>query len=59
MPLRIGYERLSSDPAATLMAICAALGVQAPNAEDVKPGVARLSDETSLNWMRRYLDAAI
>ncbi|MGX5840400.1 Stf0 family sulfotransferase [Mesorhizobium sp. ArgA1] len=60
IPLRIGYERLSSDPAATLIAICVALGVQAPNAEDVKPGVARLSNETSLNWMRRYrLDAAI
>jgi LPS sulfotransferase NodH len=60
MPLRIGYERLSSDPAATLMAICAALGVQAPNAEDVKPGVAKLSDATSLDWIRRYgLDAAV
>ncbi|WP_192259284.1 Stf0 family sulfotransferase [Mesorhizobium caraganae] len=60
MPLRIGYERLSSDQAATLMAICAALGVQAPNAEDVKPGVAKLSDATSLDWIRRYgLDAAV
>ena len=60
MPLLIGYERLSSDPAATLMAICAALGVQAPNAEDVKPGVAKLSDATSLDWIRRYgLDAAV
>ena len=59
-PLRIGYERLSVDPVATLASVCAALGVQAPNVEDVKPGVARLSDEISLDWMRRYhLDAAI
>ena len=59
-PLRIGYERLSANPAATLLSICEALGVPAPNAEDVKPGVAKLSDEISLDWIRRYrLDAAI
>ncbi|MCV3207841.1 Stf0 family sulfotransferase [Mesorhizobium sp. YC-39] len=59
-PLRVGYERLSSDPAATLVSICEALGVQAPNTEDVTPGVAKLSDETSLDWIRRYnLDAAV
>ncbi|WP_246674983.1 MULTISPECIES: Stf0 family sulfotransferase [unclassified Mesorhizobium] len=35
------------------------LGVQAPDAGDIRPGVARLADETSLDWMRRYhLDAA-
>ncbi|MEO5756900.1 MAG: Stf0 family sulfotransferase [Mesorhizobium sp.] len=59
-PLRIGYERLSADPAATLVRLCEALGVQAPNANDVRPGVAKLADETSLAWMRRYrADAAI
>ena len=58
-PLRIGYEHLSADPAATLQAVCEALGVQPPNARDVRPGVARLADKTSLDWMRRYrLDAA-
>lgn len=53
-PLRIGYETLSADPAATLIRICAALGVPAPQADDVKPGVAKLSDEISRDWMRRY-----
>ncbi|MGE0242097.1 MAG: Stf0 family sulfotransferase [Parvibaculaceae bacterium] len=53
-PLRIGYETLSADPAATLTRICAALGIVAPNAADVRPGVAKLSDATSLDWMRRY-----
>ncbi|RWC49227.1 MAG: Stf0 sulfotransferase [Mesorhizobium sp.] len=58
-PLRVGYERLSSNPATMLLSICKALGVQAPDAEDVRPGVAKLSDDTSLDWMRRYrLDAA-
>ncbi|QKD19953.1 Stf0 sulfotransferase [Mesorhizobium sp. NZP2077] len=53
-PLRIGYERLSADPAAALLVICEALGVQAPDAEAVHPAVAKLADETSLDWMRRY-----
>ncbi|WP_292186574.1 Stf0 family sulfotransferase [Mesorhizobium sp.] len=58
-PLRVGYERLSSNPATMLLSICKALGVQAPDAEDVRPGVAKLSDDTSLDWMRRYrLEAA-
>ncbi|RUX97072.1 Stf0 sulfotransferase [Mesorhizobium sp. M7D.F.Ca.US.004.03.1.1] len=59
-PLRVGYERLAANPAATLLGICEALGVRAPGAEDVSPGVAKLSDDTSLDWMRRYrLDAAV
>jgi trehalose 2-sulfotransferase len=53
-PLRIGYEQLSANPAATLILICEALGVSAPNADDVRPGVAKLSDQKSLEWMRRY-----
>lgn len=53
-PLRIGYETLSANPAAALIGICKALGIQPPNAREVSPGVAKLSDETSLDWMRRY-----
>jgi LPS sulfotransferase NodH len=53
-PLRIGYETLSANPAAALIRICDALGVQPPNARDIAPGVAKLADETSLDWMRRY-----
>lgn len=60
VPLRIGYERLAADPAATLISICEALGVQPPAADDIRPGVAKLSDATSLDWMRRYrLGAAV
>ncbi|WP_032900798.1 Stf0 family sulfotransferase [Mesorhizobium ciceri] len=59
IPLRVGYERLAANPAATLLGICEALGVQAPDADEVRPGVAKLADATSLDWMRRYhLDAA-
>ena len=36
-----------------------ACGGTVPKAEDVKPGVAKLSDEISRDWMRRYqVDAA-
>jgi len=57
--LRIGYETLSADPAAVLIRICEALGVSPPSPADIKPGVAKLSDETSREWMRRYArDAA-
>lgn len=59
-PLRIGYERLASNPAAILISICEALGVQPPSVDDIRPGVAKLSDATSFEWMRRYrLDAVI
>ncbi|CDX34390.1 Stf0 sulfotransferase [Mesorhizobium sp. ORS 3359] len=59
-PLRIGYERLAGNPAAMLISICVALGVQPPDTDDIRPGVAKLSDATSLDWMRRYrLDAAV
>ena len=53
-PLRIDYETLSANPAAALTGLCEALEVQPPNARDISPGVAKLADETSLNWMRRY-----
>jgi LPS sulfotransferase NodH len=53
-PFHIGYEALSANPAAALIGVCEALGVQSPNARDIKPGVAKLADETSLDWIRRY-----
>jgi trehalose 2-sulfotransferase len=53
-PLRIGYETLSTNPAAALTGICEALGVQPPNTRDISPGVAKMADGTSQDWMRRY-----
>jgi LPS sulfotransferase NodH len=53
-PLCVGYETLSASPAAVLIGICETLGIPPPNAHDIKPGVAKLADETSLDWMRRY-----
>ena len=51
-PLRITYEELSEDPSSPLHRICSALGLPMP--AQVRPGVARLSDATSADWIRRY-----
>jgi trehalose 2-sulfotransferase len=53
-PLRVQYEILSEDPAGTLIQICEALGVEAGKAEAATPGVAKLANEISLDWMRRF-----
>lgn len=53
-PYRIAYEDLSADPAGELARLCAALGIEAPDAVDVKPAVAKLADATSREWAQRY-----
>ncbi len=53
-PLRIGYESLSADPAEAVRRICLALGLPAPAANDVRPGVGKLSDAQSEEWRRRF-----
>jgi len=53
-PMRIGYESLSADPAATVRRICAALGVGEPDPATLRPGVARLADRISAEWIARF-----
>lgn len=53
-PLRIAYESLSADPAGAVASICTALGIPVPGPESLAPGVAKMADATSLEWMRRY-----
>lgn len=53
-PLRVNYRSLSANPAATLISICEALGVQAPQAQDIQPSVAKLSDAISSDWQQRF-----
>lgn len=53
-PLRIGYESLSANPVGIIERICKTLGVTLPDADRLKAGVARLADDLSLDWMRRY-----
>jgi len=53
-PLRIGYESLSANPAASIARICKALGVVGPAPGSLKPGVAKLADAISLEWMQNF-----
>jgi LPS sulfotransferase NodH len=53
-PLRISYERLAEAPGLVLGEICGRLGLAAPG--PVQPGVGRLADAVSADWMRRYRD---
>lgn len=58
-PLCISYEILSEDPAGAVARICKALGVPEPAPGSLEPGVSRLADAVTLEWMRRYrLDLA-
>lgn len=53
-PHRVAYEDLSADPAGELARLCAALGIVAPDAVDVKLAVAKLADATSRDWAEMY-----
>jgi len=54
-PLEISYERLASEPQSTLTKILQALGANAMFARDVPVQTAKLADETSGEWRRRFL----
>lgn len=53
-PLRITYEALSADPIGILRRVLGHLGLDRVEAQDVKPGVAKLADEVSRNWVARF-----
>jgi trehalose 2-sulfotransferase len=53
-PLSIGYESLSANPTEAVSRICRALSVPEPAPDSLKPGVAKLADAISLEWMRQY-----
>ncbi|MDP3340041.1 Stf0 family sulfotransferase [Frigidibacter sp.] len=54
IPLTVRYEDLSADPARSVAQICDALGVQTPSPGSLTPGVAKLADAVSLDWMARF-----
>lgn len=57
-PLRITYEAFVRDPASTVVRLCEALGVEPPAAPLIAPGLARLADAISVEWIARYRSAA-
>ncbi len=57
-PLRITYESLSANPARELGRILACLGVDTAAAGVARPGVSKLADATSREWIARYRKAS-
>lgn len=53
-PLRITYDELSADPQATLRRVLRGLGLDPAAADPVVPGVAKLADQTSAEWVSRF-----
>jgi LPS sulfotransferase NodH len=53
-PLSLTYEDLAADPAGTLLQVCRFLEIPAPSEGGPSPSVAKLADEVSETWMRRF-----
>lgn len=53
-PLRITYEALSEDPIHALRRILDRLGLSPDHADGAEPGVAKLADRTSRDWVERF-----
>ncbi|MBB4303039.1 LPS sulfotransferase NodH [Rhodobium orientis] len=53
-PLRLTYGGLSADPIGTLKTVLTALGRDPAAADTVEIGVAKLSDATNEDWVRRF-----
>lgn len=54
-PVGLVYEELAANPTAALAQVCGALGITAPPAGQVRPGVARLADALNRDWAARFL----
>ena len=53
-PLRLSYDDLAADPGGTLARVLAALGLDPAAADGVTPGVRKLADATSCDWVERF-----
>lgn len=53
-PYRITYEALSSDSQGTVIHLLSHLGVDCSAAADIVPGVTRMSDSVSREWVERF-----
>jgi trehalose 2-sulfotransferase len=53
-PFRISYDQLSLDPVKTVSAILDCLGLKNDAAQLIEPGVKKLADAISRNWVDRF-----
>ena len=54
VPMRLAYDELAGDPQRALGTVLDHLGLDPNEASGVQPGVAKLADEVSAEWVRRY-----
>lgn len=55
-PLQITYKALSNNPIKTLLEVLIFLGIEYDPDHCVKPGVAKMADSVSQDWVNRYRD---
>jgi trehalose 2-sulfotransferase len=53
-PLRVGYDDLAADPGKVLRGVLGRLGLDPAAAAGVRPGVRKLADATSRDWVDRF-----
>lgn len=53
-PVALSYEELSAAPTQYLAVILGKLGLDPSIAKDIKPGVAKLADETNRDWVDHF-----
>ena len=53
-PLCLTYDALSAAPVETVRSVLTALGLDPAHADPVRPGVRKLSDAVSENWIARF-----
>ncbi|MDR7126290.1 Stf0 family sulfotransferase [Pseudotabrizicola sp. 4114] len=53
-PLRLTYDALSAAPVDTLRSVLTALGLDPAHADPVRPGVRKLADRVSEDWIARF-----
>ncbi|MEM8647519.1 MAG: Stf0 family sulfotransferase, partial [Pseudomonadota bacterium] len=54
IPLRLTYDKLAENPQRVLGSVLEYLGLDPRAASGVQPAVAKLADEVSAEWVRRY-----
>ncbi len=53
-PVRVTYEALSDEPKSVLAGVLARLGLDLALSDRAVPGVAKLADDVSLEWIHRF-----
>jgi len=53
-PLRLTYDALCDDPTAVLRQVLEALDLDPASADGIKPGIRKMADATSRDWIARF-----